>query len=260
MRLFLVTILIIATSYLGVMKNLQLSFFSFASPVILYLKESSLYFQDMFLLFSNIDEVRKENIRLKSLLSETQLTALKNSLNKLNKIESENLSESVKNSSILGSKKVDIKKIIYYDSFGSRLYLENYSQEKYQKGSLVIYNDSLIGVVNIGEGEVLEVYLVSNKEINLNTSIINRELIKIKTVLDSESGDSLVINNILATEEVAEGDLVVTSNNNYGVIPDLIIGRLQRIEGISSQTFRKAYISKFYDLNSISYVGVVRND
>lgn len=258
MRIYLIPLFILILSYSGITKLLQMSFFSFASPLILNLKESSIKVQEIFVLFSNIDEIRKENSRLKKIITLSDLEDTKKRLELLNNNEITTLKQSFKNSNLLRDREISIKKVIYYDSFGSRIFLDNSESELFKEGSLVLIGENLIGLVKIGDSKIIEVRLVSNKDLVINTNIINKDLFKIKTVLDSESGDSLIINNILATEEVKEGDLVVTSNTNENILPDLIIGNIQRIEGISSQTFRKAYLSKFYDLHNTNFVGVVK--
>jgi cell shape-determining protein MreC len=260
MKNYVVSVLIIILSYVGVLKIIQLYFFSISSPVILYFKENAIQTQELLILLSNLDEVRKENLRLKSIISETEVDLLKKRLESLNKNEFEILRDSFANNQGLKNRDTFIKKIIYYDAFSSRVYLDNSQNDNFKIGSLVMHGDSLVGVVSVGNSRVVEVSLISDKSLTINTNIINKDKFKIKTVLDSESGDSLIINNILATEVVGEGDLVVTSNSNENILPDLIIGKIQRIEGISSQTFRKAYITKFYDLNSVNYLGIVKND
>jgi cell shape-determining protein MreC len=161
---------------------------------------------------------------------------------------------------LVKNKQILIKKIIYYDPFASKLILDNSENSKIKMNSLVLINSNLVGLTNESSGGVIEVKLLSSTDLNVNTQIINQKQFKIKTVLSSESGDSLVINNILATEEVGEGDTVVTSNSNEGILPDLIVGRIQRIEGITSQTFRKAYLEKNYDLNLKNFVEVLINE
>lgn len=260
MRIYLIPLLVILLSYFGITKILQMSFFSFASPAILNLKENSVKIQEIFVLFSNIDEVRRENSRLKKLITISDYEETKRRLELLNNDEISNLRKGFSENDFLSNKNISVKKVIYYDSFGSRLFLDNPELEIFKPNSLVLLGNNLIGLVKLGEGKTLEIYLISNKTLTINTNIVNKELFKIKTVLDSESGDSLIINNILATEEVKEGDLVVTSNTNENILPDLVIGSIQRIEGITSQTFRKAYLTKFYDLNNTNFVGILKND
>jgi cell shape-determining protein MreC len=260
MRLYLLAFLIFVLSYFQITKHLQLSFFNFFSPGILMLKGLSMDIKDISLILSNLDGIREENSRLKEVISNYEDKKNKLTITNLNKTEIEGLEFEFKDSQILRNKKISIKKIIYYDSFQSKLVLENSNQEKIESNSLVLIGDNLIGLVKNSNDLSVEVSLISSKELLLNTHILNSKSFKIKTVLDSESGDSLVINNILTTEEVAVGDIVLTSNNNEGIVPDLIIGNIQRIEGISSQTFRKAYLSKNYDLSTKNYVGILKNE
>ncbi len=260
MKLYVIAFVIILFSYFQITKTIQLYFFNSFSPAILLFKELSLDLKDISLVIFNLEGIRQENAKLKEVISELGDNKNKDILQKLNSNEVSDLESSFKKSLTLKDKRILIKKIIYYDSFQSKLILENTNQEIISNNSLVLLGDNLVGVVKNSNTSSIEVLLISSKELLINTHIVNSQLFKIKTVLDSESGDSLVINNILTTEDVKVGDLVVTSNNNEGLIPDLIIGRVQRIEGISSQTFRKAYLSKNYDLGLRSHVGILLND
>jgi len=260
MKLYIIAFLITIIGYLGFTKNLQLSFFNFFSPAIVYLKEISIVISEYSLLFSNLEEVRKENIVLRKVISELQDSKNKKILLDRDLGEAELLKKSFSESDLLKSKEISIERIIYYDSFRSMLILENSAGKEIPVNSVVVYGPNLVGIVVSTTSKSIEVSLISSKDFVINTQIINSQNFKIKTVLDSESGDSLIINNILTTEEVREGDLVVTSNSNELILPDLIVGKIQRIEGITSQTFRKAYIEKNYDLNLKGFVGVIIND
>lgn len=260
MKLYVVALLITILSYFGITKNLQLSFFNFFSPIIVSLKEISITISEYSLLLVNLEEVRKENIMLRRVIA-----GLEDSKNKKilldRDLKEQNLLEKLfSESELLKKKNISIERIVYYDPFRSLLILENSTGKEVSKNSNVVFGPNLVGIVVSSTNSSIEVSLISKKDFIINTQIINSQNFKIKTVLDSESGDSLVINNILTTEEVKEGDLVITSNSNEFILPDLVVGKVQRIEGISSQTFRKAYLEKNYDLNLKSYVGVVLND
>jgi cell shape-determining protein MreC len=260
MRLYYIAIIILTLSALGVTKSLQLSFYNILSPIILTLRESSINLKEVGVLISNIEELRKENSNLRKRVLDLETQLNQRAVSTLNNDEKLNLSKLFEESEVLTGKKVLIKKIVYYDPFSSLLILENNTNEVISENSLVLIGDNLVGLVQDSTEKSIQVSLISSNNIMINTNIINNQGFKIKTVLGSESGDSLVINNILSTENVGVGDLVVTSNSNQNIIPDLIVGRLQRLDGISSQTFRKAYLQKNYDLGSKNYVGVLIND
>jgi cell shape-determining protein MreC len=242
------------------MKNLQLSIFNFLSPVIIYLNQSSAELKDLTRVVYNIEGLRQENIRLRSLVTQLISEKSQTAVSSLNDSEKVSLQTQFESSKLLKNKKISIKKIIFYDSFQSKLILENSSSEFIPDSSIVIIGDNIVGLVESSKNNTLEVNLISSTNVIVNTNIINNDRFKIKTVLSSESGDSLIINNILSTEEVLVGNIVVTSNSNERILPDLIVGTIQRVEGVSSQTFRKAYVEKNYDLNIKNYVGILIND
>jgi len=106
MRIYLIGFLLLILSYFGVTKYLQLSFYNFFSPVILFLRESSLNVKDFSLVIVNLDEVRKENYRLKILLGEMETLIAQNQIFSIENREIENLSNDFKSNSVLKNKKL----------------------------------------------------------------------------------------------------------------------------------------------------------
>ena len=105
-----------------------------------------------------------------------------------------------------------------------------------------------------------EVELWNKREKGINSYLISKNKEKLLVTLRSENYNTSYIENILSTETVEIGDLVVTASTNENIPFNLYLGLVDRVEGVSSQTFRKALIKKQYDLEKSNYVILMQND
>jgi rod shape-determining protein MreC len=231
------------------------------TPTIFFYKSTSFEIKDIFIFYTNVEGIRRENFNLKNKIRDLELASSVSRVEDLN-LEGLNRTKNLFTSdSLFENINISYSQVLFYNPASSNLLITNNdTNSKIKIGNLVLYGRSLIGVVSNVSGKVVEVKLISSKDFDLNTIIVTKNNSKVKTVTSGDKFDGIVISNLLSTEEVSDGDMVITSSTNEGILSDLIIGRLDRIEGISSQTFRKAYIKKFYDLNYIEYVGVMLND
>lgn len=256
MKKIIFSIFLLLMSYFNLTFFIQNAIIGVLTPVIISLRIASLDVNDSVRFYQNIERIRQENVELrkKLYLSET-------------KIDSDRVDLSIKSEydkttkffedPYFKNKKISIHEIIFYDNSGSEIVLKNFPESKVKPGDLLLLGRNIIGVVSYTDVGIIKADLLSKNSLQINSYILNSENQRITTLITGEPGDSIVINNILATESVAEGDLVLTSSTNQKIISDLIIGRIQRIEGISSQTFRKASVKKNYDLNFVKFIGVM---
>jgi len=256
MKKIFISLFILLISYIGIIRITQEKFIGVFTPVIIFLRTSSYEIYDILRLVQNVENIRQENKAIKQKLMTLEY---KEQIEKVSAIlqKDRDFTESFFKQEYFKNKSVTIHEIIYYGISSSDLIVSNYLSSKVKKGDLAILGKNLIGIVTESESSMVRIRLLSRSNEIISTQIITENGEKINTVISGETGDSLVINNILATENVKSGDIVVTSTTNQNVPPDFIIGNIQRIEGISSQTFRKATIKKNYDLNFLKFIGII---
>ena len=256
MKKIIFSIFLLLLSYLNITIYFQNLVIGVLTPVIIQLRVLSLDIGDSLRFYQNIERIRQENIELRKKVSLVESFADSKKIDEVSLKDYENTSKFF-DDSYFQNKKVSIHEIIFYDDSGSEIYLKDFTESGVKTGDLLVLGRNLIGVVMHVEGGIIKSDLVSKNSNQINSYILNSNNQKITTIISGETGDSLVINNILATEVVSEGDLVLTTNTNSMIPSDLIIGRIQRLEGISSQTFRKATIRKNYDLNFMKFIGIL---
>jgi len=256
MKKIIFSIFLLLFSYLNITIYFQNLVIGVLTPVIIQLRVLSLDIGDSLRFYQNIERIRQENIELRKKVNLAESFADSKKIDEVSLKDYENTSIFF-DDSFFHNKKVSIHEIIFYDDSGSETYLKDFNESGVKTGDLLVLGRNLIGVVMNVERGIIKSDLVSKNSNQINSYILNSSNQKITTIISGETGDSLVINNILATEVVSEGDLVLTTNTNSMIPSDLIIGRIQRLEGISSQTFRKATIRKNYDLNFMKFIGVL---
>ncbi len=256
MKKIIFSIFLLLLSYLNITIYFQNLVIGVLTPVIIQLRVLSLDIGDSLRFYQNIERIRQENIELRKKVNLAESFADSKKIDEMSLKDYENTSKFF-DDSYFQNKKVSIHEIIFYDDSGSEIYLTDFTESGVKTGDLLVLGRNLIGVVMNVEGGIIKADLVSKNSNQINSYILNSNNQKITTIISGETGDSLVINNILATEVVSEGDLVLTTNTNSMIPSGLIIGRIQRLEGISSQTFRKATIRKNYDLNFMKFIGVL---
>jgi len=261
MRSYILALTLIVLSYLHFTSAVKAVLISTLTSSIFFYKNISFEVKDIYIFYTNVEGIRRENFNLKNNIRDSQLASSVVRIENLN-LDGLNRAKNLFTSdSLFENITINYSKVLFYNPAFSKLLITNNDiNSKIKAGNLVLYGRNLVGVVSSISGNLVEVKLISARDFDLNTIIVTKNSNKVKTVTSGDKFDGLAINNLLSTEQVSDGDLVITSSTNEGIISDLVIGKLERIEGISSQTFRKAYIKKFYDLNYIEYVGVMQSD
>lgn len=127
-----------------------------------------------------------------------------------------------------------------------------------REGNAVIYQDNFVGtVVNVTEN-------FSKVVILPNISSFTAKVMSEKDILGvvKGKGNSLVLDNVLLSENLKKDQLVVTkgdvSENGLGVPPGLVIGKIVSIEKKSSELFQRAEVESFVDFKNLLVVFVVK--
>ena len=256
MKKIIFSIFLLLLSYLNITIYFQNLVIGVLTPVIIQLRVLSLDIGDSLRFYQNIERIRQENIELRKKVNLAESFGDIKKIDEVSTVDYANTSKYFEDI-YFQNKKVSIHEIIYYDDSSSEIFLKDFNESGVKTGDLLVLGRNLIGIISYVEMGIIKADLVSKNSNQINSYILNSNNQKITTIISGETGDSLVINNILATEVVSEGDLVLTTNTNSMIPSDLIIGRIQRLEGISSQTFRKATIRKNYDLNFMKFIGVL---
>ena len=121
-------------------------------------------------------------------------------------------------------------------------------------GMAVVVKDNLVGIISQVSANLSEVNIVNNSLFSFTAKTQNGAVGIVK------GGGSLTLDNILLSENIGEGELVLTRGNinsaGVGIPPDLIVGKITSVEKKPSDLFQKAKIESFVNLISLSTVFV----
>lgn len=122
-------------------------------------------------------------------------------------------------------------------------------------GSAVVVKDNLVGVVSQVSPNLSKVAVVNNSSFSFTAKTENGALGLIRG-----GGGNLILDNILLSENIMEGELVLTkgdiNQDGIGIPPDLIVGKIKSVEKNPSALFQKAQIASFINFANLSFVFV----
>lgn len=137
-------------------------------------------------------------------------------------------------------------------SIPNNFILNKGSKDNLKVGMAVVVKDNLVGVISQVSVNLAKVDVISNPSSSFTAKTENGAMGIAK------GGAALTINNILLSESIREGELVLTkgdiNSDGVGIPQDLIVGKITEIEKNPSDLFQKAKIESFVDFARLSTV------
>lgn len=134
------------------------------------------------------------------------------------------------------------------------LILDKGTKDNIRVGSAVVVKDNLVGVISQISTNLAKVNLVNNPSLSLTAKTQNGAIGVIK------NEGSLVLDNILLSENVRTGELVLTkgdiNSNGVGIPTDLVVGKIISVEKHPSNLFQKAKVESFINFVNLTSVFV----
>lgn len=144
-----------------------------------------------------------------------------------------------------------------------KMLLDKGEQDGVKVGQMVVFENILVGRVaktSAGSAQVI-LPLSPGIKIPVLTKRPNLAGFQAKGLLENLAGRDLFLTNVLLSESLAKGDLVVTAGElageNVGWLPDLLIGRVLEIFPKTREIFQKAKIEPLIDYQNLKEVFVV---
>jgi rod shape-determining protein MreC len=127
-------------------------------------------------------------------------------------------------------------------------------------GQAVVYKDNLIGQIFKTSSFVSVVNLVSNSSFSFTAKTLKTQS---PGVIKGQGGGQLILDNVLLSETLEKGDLVLTkgdmSENGTGIPQDLVVGSISSISKNPSELFQKAEVKSFLDFTNLNEVFIITN-
>lgn len=212
-----------------------------------FLARESAQFAEM---ISSIGELKEENEKL---IKESQQKSAENAMLSDMKKENDLLREQL---DLAPRDKFELKaaEVIGYDpqGFGSWLEIDKGKKDGVEKDMPVIVSGGiLIGKVDEVFWGNSKVLLITNPQSSINAVVSETEA---RGVVKGEFGLGLLLDMVLQTDVIQEGDDVITSGIGGGLPRGLLIGKIQEVHSSADKLFQQATVvpvAKFSKLRAV---------
>lgn len=144
------------------------------------------------------------------------------------------------------------------------LVIDKGGKDGVKAGMAVVFKDNLVGKVVQTTSSLSKVMLISNSASNFSA-----ETISVKGAIGEGAlgvakgigGQELVLDNVLLSENLQQGDYVTTKGDmqvdNTGLPPALIVGKISSVEKKASDLFQRAKVRSLLDFSKLNMVFVI---
>lgn len=144
------------------------------------------------------------------------------------------------------------------DNFQNILIINKGNSQGVVEGSPAVVRDVIVGKVHQVSKYTSEILLINDSMSKLAVTVQNKD--HSIGILSGEYGLGMKIDLIPQTEEMAEGDYVITSGLEQTVRRGLLVGQIDNISYAEGELFKKAFVKSPLDFNKITMVSIVKNE
>jgi len=252
--IILIIFLLILLHYTKVLKPIENAFFIVAKPVQKKVYNLSQYINDFYYNQKSKKELIEENIKLQEEVIKKQISE-----SRLKEIEEQN--EFLKRQlEFVQEQKINaiIANVIgkSQDSFQNFLIIDKGEKNGLEKGLAVTNQDVIIGKIYSASQYTSKVLLINDSFSQVAVSVQNKD--HSIGILNGEYGLGLKINLIPQTEEIKEGDYVITSGLEENIPRGLLVGQIDNVLYTEGELFKTAFVKSPIDFNKIKWISVLK--
>lgn len=249
----LIGILLFCLLFLNFYRNQAKNFlYSVFSPFQKVFWRTGQDFSDFIFLFLEIKKQQKENdfLKLKNQELLSQQIRFK---------ETEKENEALRKALGIELQKdfeLAFSNVISKDIFEDLILIDKGFQQGISEGLPVITEQRvLLGRVSQVFQDFSKVSLISHKKSNFSAKIQDKE---IQGMVKGEGNFNLSFELVLKTEQIEQGDILVTSQLG-GIFPQgLLVGQIEKVEKRDIEPFQKAKINPFFEIEKIEKVFLIK--
>jgi rod shape-determining protein MreC len=255
-RIFIVSVFVLILGLLDFLNPLRAAFQKFTTPVQYGLRSGAMGLKDSYQLFSNVNNIRQENL---SLMKENQ--ELKGEIVDLKKADEENK---------LLRYQLELKNKDYFDeelllalvmgnpedTTGTSLMIDKGTRQGVEVGDNVVVGNFLVGIVSRVSEERSVVDLIISPEVSM--TVINVEgANKAEGIASGNLGTSVQVEKLLPNDRVEVGDIFLTSGRDGRFIPGLVVGEVADVIFESADPLKSADLEPMILFSRLDKVFVI---
>lgn len=199
-----------------------------------------------------IESLKKENLLLsKQILDQLKLEE------DLKALRSQFETESIRTNLLLPAEVIGIKGFIPNITPPGSFILDKGTADNLTIGSAVIFEDNFVGKIEKMSRFQSRVLLPTSSESNFAAKTQSG----VSGVIKGQGNGEMVFENVLISEDLKAGDLVLTSADSDlegGVAPNLVIGKILSVERNPSELFQKARVVPLIDYSRLTRVFILK--
>lgn len=201
-----------------------------------------------------IATLREENLSLSNQLSKMQQIQADN-----NALRDQFSTTTILSTSVLAAHVIGTPNVLPNISYPQSIMVDKGQSDRVKKGDVVVYKNNLVG-------QVAQVFAWYSK-IDLVTSDTSRfsgldAATSALGVVRGEGNGDMVLDNVLLSDNLHSGDLVITKGDvdysGQGFMPGLVVGKITAVEKNPSSLFQKASIKSLLSLDRLLMVFIIR--
>jgi rod shape-determining protein MreC len=258
MKYVIICIILLILSFLQITFPLTFAFTKLVGPAQQNTSYSAESIKNFFMFFTQMQEVARDYedlyLEYQSLQNENiKLKFLKNENDELRKqLKVVNSEEILKN-----------KRYVYAltypnpaDRSGTTVLMNVGTVSGVHKGDVAIKDNNIVGIVKNSTSGRSVLELITSPNVKIPAYNFSSQY-KSEGIVSGKYGTSITLENILPSEVVREGDVLMTSAREISIPPNLIIGKIVKIEGGPSSTVRTAFVESLLDLKNLQRVYIL---
>lgn len=254
MRILILSIIVFLLGIINFTRPLQTGAHFVFGPVQLGMAEIARNLKDSFRFFSNLSEIRNDNLALMEqntvLLAEVAELKGEREENKILREQLELKREQeidvpVVMASVLGNPS---------DTSGNTVILDKGTGSGIQVGDSVILNKHLVGSITKAYFLRSVVELTSSPSF---TATVHDSETRTEGLVKGQYGTNLVMDRILPGEAISEGDIIVTSGKDGFFEPDLVVGIVKSVSNLTADPLITAELEPVVDVGNLNKVFVI---
>lgn len=200
-----------------------------------------------------IDQLKEENMQLKTQLAKQELILRDNSA-----LRDQFKTASPTSKILLPATIIGMPSFFPAVSFPEELILDKGEQDGVAVGNVVVYKDNLIGIITKINNHFSLVTVVGNKDTSFTAKTAKTNALG---VIKGQGSGQMLFDNVVLSDTLQVGDIVVTSGDTtftgQGYPPGLVFGKITSIEKNPSALFQKANVVSLVDITRVPTVFVI---
>lgn len=250
-------VLIITLHYTGILRPIENGLLRITNPVIRFITESTTQARGISIYFRDKEALEAQIGELQDRLQQTQKDIATREL-----LEEEN--EQLR-SQLAFSERSKSQPLITYvvgktiDRTSNTVIIGSGSSDGIAIGNPVIIGDGiLIGTVAKVSDNTAVVRLINDPQSRVAATVLSAD--RSIGLIEGGFGVSIFLTMVPQTQELAIGDLVVTSGLEEGFPRGLLIGTITSVEAEDYAAFKEAVVEPSGNLSRLSIIGVIRKE